>query len=580
MTYKTHTLTQGDGEWHAHRASSYNASDLGAAMGISPYKTRQELVAELANGITKEIDERTQKRFDDGHRFERLARTIAEQVIGDDLSPTTVSISVAGMARRLSASLDGETFGSNENFEHKGLSKALAEAMDAGKIPEQYHPQMEQGMMINGATRCLFMASKWDDDDQLIEEKHLWYESNPELRAKIVPTWMQIEADVANYVHTEATVKAVAAPIADLPVLFVQAKGEVTDTNMPWFKACVTTFIAGLNLKPMNDQEYADGKAIASKLRAGAKALQVKKAEMLAQTASIGEVAADCDIISKQMNAAALTLEKAVETEEANRKGRLIQGGKDKLYDHVKALSARIGITLPAFPFDFAAAIKGKSKFESMENGIAAELTRAKLVACEIADKVEANLKLIDAAGDYAFLFNDRHVLASGDKALVELTIESRIAKHKVDHQKKLDDEREKIRKEEQARAEKEAAAKVAEERAAEIAKAAKFAAELLGANRAAEYPPEAGQKPASETGMPAGAVSVVLAVSSPKLVTCDGNHAGPKCADPECWNGGAPSMSCIRKISDCIELMTDAELLLVLHYCERLLAIKEAEAA
>jgi len=23
----------------------------------------------------------------------------------------------------------------------------------------------------------------------------------------------------------------------------------------------------------------------------------------------------------------------------------------------------------------------------------------------------------------------------------------------------------------------------------------------------------------------------------------CDGNHGGPKCSDPECWNGGEPNV-------------------------------------
>jgi predicted phage-related endonuclease len=59
---------------------------------------------------------------------------------------------------------------------------------------------MEQGLMLSGASRCLFMASNGTRESM----RFAWYESNPELRAKIIPTWRQFMADVAAYVPTEA----------------------------------------------------------------------------------------------------------------------------------------------------------------------------------------------------------------------------------------------------------------------------------------------------------------------------------------------------------------------------------------
>ena len=60
-------LTQGTPSWHAHRAQHFNASDAPAMMGVSPYKTRSELLHELATGMVPEVDASTQCRFDDGH---------------------------------------------------------------------------------------------------------------------------------------------------------------------------------------------------------------------------------------------------------------------------------------------------------------------------------------------------------------------------------------------------------------------------------------------------------------------------------------------------------------------------------
>lgn len=100
---KTLNLIQGTPEWHEHRARHFNASDAPAMMGNSKYKTRTELLKERKTGISKDVDSATQRRFDDGHKFEALARRIAEEFIGDDLYPAT------GVRGKLSASFDGAT---------------------------------------------------------------------------------------------------------------------------------------------------------------------------------------------------------------------------------------------------------------------------------------------------------------------------------------------------------------------------------------------------------------------------------------------------------------------------------------
>jgi len=67
-------LTQGSHEWHTHRAAYFNGSEAAAMLGISPYKTRDELLREKATGLVPDVDAATQQRFDQGHRFEALAR--------------------------------------------------------------------------------------------------------------------------------------------------------------------------------------------------------------------------------------------------------------------------------------------------------------------------------------------------------------------------------------------------------------------------------------------------------------------------------------------------------------------------
>mgnify|MGYP000576635691 CR=1 FL=1 len=53
---KTVQLIQGTREWLSHRAAHWNASDAPAMLGVSPYKTRDQLLRELATGITADVD--------------------------------------------------------------------------------------------------------------------------------------------------------------------------------------------------------------------------------------------------------------------------------------------------------------------------------------------------------------------------------------------------------------------------------------------------------------------------------------------------------------------------------------------
>jgi putative phage-type endonuclease len=152
-------LIQGSPEWHAHRAAHFNASDAPAMLGVSPYKSRAELLREYATGLAKEVDATTQRRFDEGHRLESLARPIAEQLIGEDLYPCV------GVEGRYSASFDGLTLLHDTAFEHKTLNAELREILagveDAGaQLPDHYRVQMEHQCMVSGADRVLFMASR------------------------------------------------------------------------------------------------------------------------------------------------------------------------------------------------------------------------------------------------------------------------------------------------------------------------------------------------------------------------------------------------------------------------------------
>jgi hypothetical protein len=130
-------------------------------------------------------------------------------------------------------------------------------------------------------------------------------------------------------------------------------------------------------------------------------------------------------------------------------------------------------VQMPPVLADFAAAIKGKRNLASMRDAVATLLAQKKIEANEIADKIDANLKTLDAEVrktnvDYSHLFRDYAALvlkAPDDLALVIASrIDAENKRHAAETARILEAEREKIRIEEEARA----AVKVKEETIAE----------------------------------------------------------------------------------------------------------------
>lgn len=461
---KTIDLIQGTTEWHAHRASHFNASDAPAMMGCSPYKTRTQLLHELKTGMKPEVDAATQRRFDDGHRFEALARPLAEDIIGEELYPVT------GSEGNLSASFDGLTMMEDVAFEHKTLNAdliayfddlqtAAPQYRDGRNLPQQYQVQIEQQLMISGAGKCLFMASKWQGDE-LVEERHCWYYPDEELREQIIAGWAQFEIDLAAYVLTEVVQAAVGRTPDTLPALHIEVTGMVTASNMAEFKETAIAAIKSVNRDLKTDQDFADNaKAIkwCSDIETRVKAA---KEHALGQTASIDALFRTMDEISAEARATRLELEKLDTAKKLQVKTDMVQKAKDELALHIKQLNAGLGgLYLGGMGANFADVIKGKKTVDSMQNAVDTEMARVKIEANATADKIQMNLAtLVELSSDYKHLFSDTAKIVL--KAPDDLTalVKSRIFDFKASEEKRLEAEREKIRSEEVAKLAKEQA--------------------------------------------------------------------------------------------------------------------------
>ena len=325
-----HKIIQGTPKWHEFRAQHLNASDAPAMMGESPYKTRDALLREKATGIIAEVSSETQRRFDDGHRFEALARPLAEKIIGEELYP------VVGSNGKFAASFDGMTMLGEVIFEHKTLNAALAAIDPDEQLPLYYRIQMEHQLMVSGAEKCLFMASKWDATDQLIGESHRWHSPDLALRQRIVDGWAQFERDLVGYALPEAKPEAVGRAPDALPALCIELTGQVTTSNLAEFRAHAREVLAGIKRDGFQtDEDFANADKTAKWCADVESRLDAAKQHALAQTTSIDELFRTLDAIKEDTRQVRLGLEKTVKARKEAVKLERIAKAKSDFAAHV-----------------------------------------------------------------------------------------------------------------------------------------------------------------------------------------------------------------------------------------------------
>jgi predicted phage-related endonuclease len=458
---KVLNVTQGSPEWLAVRATTYNASELSAAAGKSKYMKRDELLQQKKTGIVPDVDGSTQALFNRGHEAEALARPLAEEIIGEDLSPTTGMIEIDGL--KLLASFDGITFGDDFIFEHKLYSESLAASVRNGVLDEHYTMQMDQQLLISGASKCLFITS----DGTKEKMEFCWYETTEEKKAAIVSIWKQFAQDLADFQPVEVIQAAVAKPTIDFPAPSIEVGGAIAlKSNLTVFGEQLKLYIDALPKKPETDQEFADCKAALTKLKTAEEALESEEARALAQLTEIDAMRREKKLYSDLARTTRLALEKLVTAQEAAIKSEIVMKGKNDFAAHIADLNKQIGKPyMPEVSANFAEVIKNKRTITSLQGAVNDELARVKIIANEIAGKIQINMSsLRELAADHAFLFADTpQIILKANDDLVTL-IKMRIAEHQQAEAAKLEAERESIRKEEEARA----TAKVAAEQAAQ----------------------------------------------------------------------------------------------------------------
>lgn len=446
-------VLQGSEEWKEARAKHFCASEAPAMMGASSYTSRTELLRQKATGDVPEVDAMKQSLFDRGHAAEDAAREHLEAELGDDLFPTTATDDEG----YLLASFDGITMDGETGFEHKLWNEELAAQVLAGELPPMYYWQLEQQALIAGIKRVIFVCSdgtpeKWECLD---------YYPVPGRAQQLLAGWQQFAEDLKAYQHVEVLPAATAKPTLGLPALSIQVTGSIALVdNLKVFGERLGEFIDGLDKNPSDDQAFANTEAAIKTLQTAQDALEAAESSALAQTSSIDEMRRTVALYADQARTTRLMLQKLVTSRKESIRVEIVMAARAALASHINGLNKRLGKPyMPAIPENFAGVIKGKKTIASLRDACDTELASVKIESNAVADRIDANIKVLaewddGEYGDYGFLFSDANVIllkACDDFATL---CKSRVSDHKAKEEKRVAEERERIRREELAKIE------------------------------------------------------------------------------------------------------------------------------
>lgn len=455
-----HDVIQGSPEWLDLRSKFDTASEAPVVMGASKYMTRAELLRQKATGYAPAVDGAKQALFDRGHETEALARTLVEELIGEELYPIT------GSRGRLLASFDGltvdpETMDPGKiGYEHKLWNESLAAQVRAGELEPHYYWQLEHQILVGELDVVIFVCS----DGTSANFVHMEYRAVPGRAEQLLAGWTQFHEDLANYQHVEVLPAVVATEQPSLPAVVVTMGGSLTvRDNLPEFSVALREYIKSIPGKPSTDQEFADCEAACKNLKKAEEALQQAEDNALAgmtDVESMRRVVAELRALAR---ATRLAAEKTVESRKIAIRDEIRVEFSKQAASHLDSLNAAIGKPyMPAIPVDFAAAMKGKKTVISLRDACSQALANFKISASAIAVGIQNNMQYAQVnAADYGFLFADFKTVVLKAPDDFQALVTSRIATHKAEEARKDQERKDREAREAQEREARNAAAQV-----------------------------------------------------------------------------------------------------------------------
>ncbi|WP_407330592.1 YqaJ viral recombinase family protein [Enterovibrio sp. 27052020O] len=441
-------VTQGSQEWHDVRAQHFTASEAPAMMGESKYQTRGELLRQKATGESKEVNLAQQRIFDKGHAAEDAARPLVEALIGDELFPTTGTLTVDGIP--LLASFDGITMMDDVIFEHKLLNQSLVARVIAGDLEPHYYWQLEQQLLVSGAEHAVFVCSDGTEDNF----HHCEYRSQPERRAALLTGWHQFMVDLSGYHAEPVKEKVEAEPVRDLPAISYRMEGLSLHSNIDVFKEAALALVEQSKKTIETDQDFANAEAQVKVFKSAETKIKALSEQVLGEVQDIDTFSKDLAFIGEQIRQARLATDKQVKARKEEIRKQILDAATTELREYLNTLSTEIGAVMPAPAVSIIDAMKGKKTVTSLQEAADTAVAQSKIEAEGIAKTVRLNKETRNTlATNHLFLFNDWAQIAFKANDDFTALVKSRIADHQAAEEARLEAERARIRAEEEAKA-------------------------------------------------------------------------------------------------------------------------------
>jgi hypothetical protein len=302
-------------------------------------------------------------------------------------------------------------------------------------LPMVYRIQCEHNLCVSQAEKCLFSATKWDADGNLLEERHIWVYPDKALRAKIIAGWDQFAEDLGNFRledHSAVVEEPTGKAPELLPALHIEVTGMVTASNLDAFSEHAIAVFQGIKTDLQTDEDFATAEKTVKWCKDVEERLEAAKQHALSQTETIDALFRAIDSITEEARQKRLKLTKLVKERKEQIRFEIVQDGNKQLTIHIANLNERIGGNwMPYIAPGFAEAIKGLKSLDSIKDAVSTALANAKINANEVADRIEMNRKaLVTVDADLIHLFPDFGSFCNNDPTMFSALIEQRYAKH------------------------------------------------------------------------------------------------------------------------------------------------------
>lgn len=270
---------------------------------------------------------------------------------------------------------------------------------------------------------------------------YMVYQPDHERFDRLIAGWKQFAEDVANYVPAEQKAEAIGRTPDNLPALLIEMTGAVTSSNLAEFKTHALEVLGSINRVLKTDQDFADAEKTVKWCKEVEDKISATKSHALSQTATIEQAFRLMDDVSEEVRRIRLELDKLVKAEKENRRLQIRRDAEADFDNHIKALNKRLkDVCLPLIACDITSAMKGKRTIASLEDAASTAVANAKIDASQQADKMEANLTVIQELGKHhMYLFADLQHLALMETKELGQIIQARIVTHEAQEKQKIE---------------------------------------------------------------------------------------------------------------------------------------------